>query len=153
MKNEHKNKFTSLAGRAALIVLIAIGPFLLSCAKEDTEPRGTQQFLYGKRWRLASATVNERGQEVADVIPACRQDDALEFKEGQVLLYHNGPNKCLAEADVETGVWSLNAQKNILTTDQVEYQVVSLTATRMELKQELVGVDGKVTKKSFYTAE
>jgi hypothetical protein len=150
MKNEPQHQFASLAGRVALL---ALAPFLLSCAREDTEPRGTQQFLFGKQWRLESVTINERGQEFADVIPACRQDDALEFKPEETLLYHNGPNKCATEKDVETGVWRLDAEKNVLTTDQVEHQVVSLTATRMELRQELVGVDGKVIKKSFYQAQ
>jgi hypothetical protein len=109
--------------------------------------------LYDKQWRLESVTVNEQGQEVADVIPACRQDDALEFKADQTLLYDNGSNKCSNEPDVESGVWSLDAESEILTLDGERYQVISLSATRMELQRDLRGVDGKVIVKSVYRAE
>ncbi len=114
---------------------------------------GHQTVAFGKQWHPESGTVNEKGQEEPELIAACQQDDALEFKADNTLLYHNGPNKCYTERDIETGVWSLDAGEKVLTMDQVEHQVILLTATRMELRRELVGVSGNVTVKFFYVAQ
>lgn len=150
MKKEHQNRFAFLVKRVALL---AVAPVLLSCAQEDPEPQSIEPFLYDKQWRLESVTVNERGQEVADVIPACRQDDALAFVADKTLLYHNGQNKCGNEPDVESGVWNLEAESKILTLPGGRYQVIDLSATRMELQQELRGVNGGVIVKSVYRAQ
>jgi hypothetical protein len=150
MKNEHQNRLAFFITRVALL---AIAPVLLCCAKEDLAPQGTEQFLYDKQWRLESRTVTERDREVPELIPACRQDDALVFVADKTLLNHYGQNKCGNEPDVDSGVWSLDAENKILTLFGEPYQVIGLSATRMELQRERRGVNGTVIVKSFYVAE
>lgn len=120
------------------------------CDKEDTEPKLDLTLLFEKQWQLVKLTYNESGQDVVDNIPACLQDDVIEFKPDKMFTRHNGQNKCNQEADSETSEWSIFQEPKALIFEDIEYQIVDLSPVNLNLQRELQGAEGKVLVKYFY---
>lgn len=92
----------------------------------------------------------EKGQVGIDNIPACQQDDAIEFRADKVFIRYNGQNKCPLEADSEVSQWSIFQDPRVLIFDSIEYQIINLDQVGMSLQRELSGPNGEVTIKYYY---
>jgi hypothetical protein len=107
-------------------------------------------FLFGKQWQLNKILVNEKNQEFKDPILTCEQDNAIEFKSDKIFIRYNGVNKCNQEADSEVSQWSIFQEPKTLMFENIEYQILNLSATNLDLQRRLQGADGDVMVKYFY---
>jgi hypothetical protein len=123
---------------------------MIACDKGDDQPMLNTALLFGKQWQLNKILVNENRQEFEDPISTCHQDDALEFKSDKIFIRYNGKDKCNQEADSEVSQWSIFQEPKTLIFENIEYQILNLNATNLDLQRNLQGADGDVIVKYFY---
>lgn len=83
MKNEYK-----LLTKGFLTFLSSL--LILSCGEKEKEPALDIALLQGKQWQLTKVLFNEKGYYEEDPVPACQQDDMIEFKADRIFVRDNG---------------------------------------------------------------
>ena len=147
MKNRYK-----LLTKIFLVSLASL--LLLSCGEKENEPALDVNLLQGKKWQLTKILFNEKGYFEEEPIPACQQDDIIEFKADRTFVRDNGQNQCHAqELSSEVSQWSIYQEPNTVIFESIEYQVLSLNQSAIELQRELYGLDRQVTIKYYYSAK
>jgi hypothetical protein len=147
MKNKYK-----LLTKGFLAFLGSL--LILSCGEKETEPALDTDLLRGKQWQLTKVLFNEKGFFEEDPVPACQQDDIIEFQADQIFVRENGQNQCFTqEPSSVVSQWSIYQEPKTIVFDHIEYQILSLTRVTLELQRELYGNDGQVTIQYYYTAK
>lgn len=151
-----------------LFLFLSAAAAFTSCTKDGDEPVYPNQtlvtptpadttpkinYVLAKTWRVTAFTQgNETTNTHSDLFtsgfPNCQKDDVYTFTSPDALKVSTGNNKCAASETDKTGTWDLNNNSTQFTLNNPaqtitglngEFSVVEITASKIELKQEVNG--------------
>jgi hypothetical protein len=129
-----------------LFLPLLSGCFLLT--KEEEEPDDRNARLTQSDWKSVGYGTDDNGNGQLDpaesVMPDCEQDDYYYFFTDNELRVSIGSNKCYTTQTDYTTTWyfaqsQTRLQLGINALAPVEYEIIDLTFTRLELQRTING--------------
>ncbi len=119
------------------ILPAAIGVFFLgACKEEPSLEEAFDKSLLLSKWHLEGGIITEQGQTRALTIDTCKQDDFIEMKPENKLVFYFGQQKCSSqEPDTLYRYWHIIDGQ--LDLDNIFYEVISVTPDSMNLRRQL----------------
>ena len=119
------------------LILLAVSAFiLLSCDKDkcdEPKPKVDVTLLYDKKWKLSSSTLS---------IAPCDEDNVIEFKADKTFTRSFGTNKCYqGEPGTAVTTYHVYNDPQALIIEGVEYQIINLTSSSLDLQRDLGRID------------
>jgi hypothetical protein len=127
------------------IALMAVLTFS-ACKKDDPAPP-TKTELISRNWKITAMTGTFPPLPTADLyaqLQACEKDNILKMSSNGTYTLDEGATKC-APTDpqiVETGSWSFSNNETKITVMSETFDIVSLSATTLVLKQDVAAGGG-----------
>ncbi|MFM7672495.1 MAG: lipocalin family protein [Bacteroidota bacterium] len=127
------------------IALLAVLTFS-ACQKDDPAPP-TNTDLISRNWKITASTGTFPPLPTVDIyaqLQACEKDNILKMSNNGTYTLDEGATKC-APTDpqiVETGNWSFSNNETKLTVMGETFDILSLSATTMTLKQDVAAGGG-----------
>lgn len=128
----------------SLIALLAFS----GCQKDDPPPPPTKTELISRDWKATAMTAVFPAPigtvDALAQLQACERDNIIKVKADGTYIVDEGATKC-NPADpqtVETGNWVFASNETKLTIMGETWDIVSLSATTLVLKQDMPGTGG-----------
>ena len=119
--------------RFFLIFSIALASmFLTACSDDDDSAPDPSAQIVGT-WDFEQAFLIQNGNE-QEVTLDCFQDDKLEFKNSRATWYEGQPCQGSGGAPFSQDVYNLSDGGETLSIGDVDYQVNTLSATKLEIQ-------------------
>lgn len=142
-------KMPKMDSKLKWLLLVVIPVLLFVACEDETEPIIFDKSLLINKWYLESGIITEQGQTRALVIDTCKQDDFIEIKPKNKLVFYFGQQKCSSqEPDTLYRYWHIIDGQ--LDLDNIFYEVISVTPDSMNLRRQLTSGLGEYTTIAYY---
>lgn len=155
--------------KTTLAAILAISMFAVSCSDDSSNnptvnggtTKTNQELITGNTYQVTSLKIDPPydflglGTPISDLYAVgddCSKDDRTTFNSDGTTTTDEGPTKCDPnDPQTTTGSWSLNEDQSIITVDQEEWNIVSVTTTGIEVNQSFVENDTTYTMTGKFT--
>ena len=117
------------------------------CQKDDPPAPLTKTQLISRNWKVTAATGTFPPLPVVDILaqtPACDRDNIIQVKSDGTYIEDEGPTKCSPSdpQTANTGNWSFTTNETKLNILGQTFDIITLTATTLVLKQDVAAGGG-----------
>jgi len=131
---------------ALLFSMIALLAFT-GCQKDDPPAPPTKTELISRNWKITAASGTFPPLPAVDLLaqtPACKRDNIVQIKSDGTYVEDEGASKCNSTdpQTASTGNWSFTTNETKLNILGQTFDIITLTATTLVLKQDVAAAGG-----------